>query len=139
MSTEEEGAFEPDPRLKYRRILVKLSGEALLGNEGYGIDPEVRAAFDAAVKQCEELGAEIQEVSMPHTEYGVATYYIVATAEASANLARFDGIRYGNRVDGDPMLAKSFQLDTCFPWCLRMDPCCHRRPARRRRCRHRCW
>ncbi len=68
-----------------------------------GIDPEVRAAFDAAVKQCEALGAEIHEVSMPHTEYGVATYYIVATAEASTNLARFDGIRYGERVDGaDP-------------------------------------
>ena len=66
-----------------------------------GIDPEVRAAFDAAVKQCEALGAEIREVGMPHTEYGVATYYIVATAEASANLARFDGIRYGKRVDGD--------------------------------------
>ncbi|MDP6677254.1 MAG: amidase family protein, partial [Verrucomicrobiota bacterium] len=65
-----------------------------------GIDPEVRAAFDAAVKQCEALGAEIREVGMPHTEYGVATYYIVATAEASANLARFDGIRYGKRVDG---------------------------------------
>jgi len=68
-----------------------------------GIDPEVRAAFDAAVKQFEALGAEIREVGMPHTEYGVATYYIVATAEASANLARFDGIRYGKRVDGgDP-------------------------------------
>ncbi|MDP6084334.1 MAG: Asp-tRNA(Asn)/Glu-tRNA(Gln) amidotransferase subunit GatA [Verrucomicrobiota bacterium] len=66
-----------------------------------GIDPGVRAAFDEAVKQCEALGAEIHEVSMPHTEYGVATYYIVATAEASANLARFDGIRYGDRVDGD--------------------------------------
>ena len=66
-----------------------------------GIDPEVRAAFDAAVKQFEALGAEIREVGMPHTEYGVATYYIVATAEASANLARFDGIRYGKRVDGD--------------------------------------
>ncbi|MDP6793965.1 MAG: Asp-tRNA(Asn)/Glu-tRNA(Gln) amidotransferase subunit GatA [Verrucomicrobiota bacterium] len=66
-----------------------------------GIDPEVRAAFDAAVKQCEVLGAEIHEVNMPHTEYGVATYYIVATAEASANLARFDGIRYGERVEGD--------------------------------------
>ena len=66
-----------------------------------GIDPGVRAAFDEAVKQCEALGAEIHEVSMPHTEYGVATYYVVATAEASANLSRFDGIRYGDRVDGD--------------------------------------
>lgn len=66
-----------------------------------GIDPEVKQAFDAAVKQFEELGAKVREISLPHTDYGVATYYIIATAEASANLARFDGIRYGLRVDGD--------------------------------------
>ena len=68
---------------------------------GEGIDPEVRAVFEAAVKHYEELGAEVQEVSLPHAEYGVATYYILATAEASANLARFDGIRYCDRVEGD--------------------------------------
>jgi len=69
-----------------------------------GIDPEVNAAVQAAVKQLEKLGAEIVDISLPHTEYAVATYYIVATAEASANLARFDGIRYGLRVDGaDPI------------------------------------
>jgi aspartyl-tRNA(Asn)/glutamyl-tRNA(Gln) amidotransferase subunit A len=69
-----------------------------------GIDPEVNAAVQAAVKQLEKLGAEIVGISLPHTEYAVATYYIVATAEASANLARFDGIRYGLRVDGaDPI------------------------------------
>jgi aspartyl-tRNA(Asn)/glutamyl-tRNA(Gln) amidotransferase subunit A len=56
---------------------------------------------DAAVKQLEKLGAEIVEVSLPHTDYAVATYYIIATAEASANLARFDGVRYCARVDGD--------------------------------------
>ncbi|MEY2409802.1 MAG: aspartyl-tRNA(Asn)/glutamyl-tRNA(Gln) amidotransferase subunit, partial [Verrucomicrobiota bacterium] len=68
-----------------------------------GIDPEVGAAVQAAVKQFEKLGAELVEISLPHTDYAVATYYIVATAEASANLARFDGIRYGLRVDGpDP-------------------------------------
>jgi aspartyl-tRNA(Asn)/glutamyl-tRNA(Gln) amidotransferase subunit A len=68
-----------------------------------GLDSEVGAAIQAAVKQFEALGAEIVEVSLPHTEYAVATYYIVATAEASANLARFDGIRYGLRVEGaDP-------------------------------------
>ncbi len=68
-----------------------------------GIDPEVGAAVQAAVKQLEKLGAEIVEISLPHTDYAVATYYIVATAEASSNLARFDGIRYGLRVDGaDP-------------------------------------
>jgi aspartyl-tRNA(Asn)/glutamyl-tRNA(Gln) amidotransferase subunit A len=65
-----------------------------------GLDAEVKAAVDAAVKKFTELGAEIVEISLPHTDYAVATYYIVATAEASANLARFDGIRYGARVDG---------------------------------------
>ena len=68
-----------------------------------GLDAEVSGAVQAAVKQFEKLGAEIVEVSLPHTEYAVAAYYIIATAEASANLARFDGIRYGARVDGaDP-------------------------------------
>jgi aspartyl-tRNA(Asn)/glutamyl-tRNA(Gln) amidotransferase subunit A len=69
-----------------------------------GLDAEVKAAVDAAVKKFTELGAEIVEISLPHTDYAVATYYIIATAEASANLARFDGIRYGVRVDGaDPV------------------------------------
>jgi aspartyl-tRNA(Asn)/glutamyl-tRNA(Gln) amidotransferase subunit A len=69
-----------------------------------GIDPQVNSAVQAAIKQIEKLGAEIVQISLPHTEYAVATYYIVATAEASANLARFDGIRYGLRVDGnDPV------------------------------------
>jgi aspartyl-tRNA(Asn)/glutamyl-tRNA(Gln) amidotransferase subunit A len=65
-----------------------------------GLDPEVQAAVRTAVQQMEKLGAEIIEISLPHTPYAIAAYYIVATAEASANLARFDGIRYGLRVDG---------------------------------------
>ncbi|MSU44511.1 MAG: Asp-tRNA(Asn)/Glu-tRNA(Gln) amidotransferase subunit GatA, partial [Pedosphaera sp.] len=69
-----------------------------------GLDTEVKAAVDAAVKQLESLGAETVEISLPHTEYAVATYYIIATAEASANLARFDGIRYGARVDGADLM-----------------------------------
>jgi aspartyl-tRNA(Asn)/glutamyl-tRNA(Gln) amidotransferase subunit A len=64
-----------------------------------GIDPQVDAAVRRAIKQCESLGAEIIDVSLPHTEYAVAVYYILATAEASANLARFDGVRYGHRAD----------------------------------------
>jgi aspartyl-tRNA(Asn)/glutamyl-tRNA(Gln) amidotransferase subunit A len=69
-----------------------------------GLDSAVKASVDAAVSKFEELGAEIVEVSLPHTEYAIATYYIICTAEASANLARFDGIRYGSRVDGkDPV------------------------------------
>jgi len=64
-----------------------------------GIDPQVDAAVRAAIKHYESLGAEIVEVSLPHTDYAVAVYYIVATAEASANLARFDGVRYGHRAE----------------------------------------
>ena len=64
-----------------------------------GLDPEVKAITDAAVKACADAGAELVEVSLPHTEYAMAVYYIVAPAEASANLARFDGVRYGHRSD----------------------------------------
>jgi aspartyl-tRNA(Asn)/glutamyl-tRNA(Gln) amidotransferase subunit A len=64
-----------------------------------GIDPQVKAAISVAVKQMNSLGAEIIDVSLPHTDYAVAVYYILATAEASANLARFDGVRYGYRAE----------------------------------------
>jgi aspartyl-tRNA(Asn)/glutamyl-tRNA(Gln) amidotransferase subunit A len=81
-------------------LKLGLAKEYMIG----GLDPEVKQAVDAAVRQLEKLGAEIVEVSLPHTDYAVATYYIIATAEASANLARFDGVRYCQRVDGhDPI------------------------------------
>jgi aspartyl-tRNA(Asn)/glutamyl-tRNA(Gln) amidotransferase subunit A len=64
-----------------------------------GIDPQVKAAIEAAVKQLQSLGTEIVDVSLPHTDYAIAVYYIIATAEASANLARFDGVRYGHRAE----------------------------------------
>ena len=64
-----------------------------------GIDPQVKDSINAAVKQLNSLGAEIIEVTLPNTEYAIAVYYIVATAEASANLARFDGVRYGYRAE----------------------------------------
>jgi len=68
-----------------------------------GLDPEVQFAVAAAVRQFAALGAEVREVSLPHAGYAAAAYYIIAPAEASANLARFDGVRYGLRVDGaDP-------------------------------------
>jgi aspartyl-tRNA(Asn)/glutamyl-tRNA(Gln) amidotransferase subunit A len=63
-----------------------------------GIDPQVKSAVDVAIKQLQSLGAEIVDVSLPHTDYGIAVYYFIATAEASANLARFDGVRYGLRA-----------------------------------------
>ena len=63
-----------------------------------GMDKRVREKVEAAIRQCEQLGAELVEVSLPHTSYAVGVYYIIATAEASANLARFDGVRYGHRA-----------------------------------------
>lgn len=69
-----------------------------------GMDPEVEHMVRAAIEQCRHLGAEIVDVHLPHTAYAIATYYIIATAEASANLARFDGVRYGARIEGaDPL------------------------------------
>ncbi|MGX6962568.1 Asp-tRNA(Asn)/Glu-tRNA(Gln) amidotransferase subunit GatA [Vagococcus xieshaowenii] len=64
---------------------------------GEGVNPEVVAAVKEAIKTYEKLGAIVEEVSLPHTKYGVAAYYIIASAEASSNLQRFDGIRYGYR------------------------------------------
>jgi len=65
---------------------------------GEGIDSQVKAQVQAALKVFEQLGAVIEEVSLPHTEYAVATYYLLASSEASSNLSRFDGVRYGVRA-----------------------------------------
>ncbi len=65
---------------------------------GDGIDPGVRAQVEKAIQSLAAQGAEIVEISLPHTEYAVATYYVIAPAEASSNLSRFDGIRYGHRA-----------------------------------------
>ena len=66
---------------------------------GEGIDPEVKETILNAAKHFEKLGATVEEVSLPHSKYGVAVYYIIASSEASSNLQRFDGIRYGFRAD----------------------------------------
>ncbi|MGH9584398.1 MAG: Asp-tRNA(Asn)/Glu-tRNA(Gln) amidotransferase subunit GatA [Bryobacteraceae bacterium] len=65
-----------------------------------GLNAETGDAVDAAVKQLEKLGAEIHEIGLPHTKYALSCYYILATAEASSNLARYDGVRYTSREDG---------------------------------------
>ena len=83
----------------------KLSADSLRGKKlgvpkeyfGEGIDPEVRAIVEKAIAKCAELGAEISEISLPHTDLAIPVYYIIATAEASSNLARYDGIRYTHR------------------------------------------
>lgn len=73
-----------------------------------GVDRQVKQAIEAATKQLAALGAEVSEVSLPHTEYAVSVYYIIATAEASANLARFDGVRYGHRAANSGNLAEHY-------------------------------
>jgi aspartyl-tRNA(Asn)/glutamyl-tRNA(Gln) amidotransferase subunit A len=74
-----------------------------------GMSPEVSDAVRGAVRHLESLGASIEEVSLPHTEYAVAAYYLIATAEASSNLARYDGTRYGLRVDRSKGLLDMYQ------------------------------
>ena len=64
-----------------------------------GLDPDVQAAMDQAIQTCRSLGAEFVDISLPHTDYAVATYYLIATAEASSNLARYDGVRFGHRAE----------------------------------------
>jgi len=72
---------------------------------GEGLDSEVRAAVDAAIQELAKADCEIVPISLPHTEYAIPTYYVVATAEASSNLARYDGVRYGVRAkDGKSLL-----------------------------------
>ncbi len=83
-----------------RGLRIGVATEYMVG----GLESEVKQAIDQGINQLQQLGAEVVEISLPHTEYAIATYYIIATAEASANLARFDGIRYGLRVEGrDPI------------------------------------
>jgi aspartyl-tRNA(Asn)/glutamyl-tRNA(Gln) amidotransferase subunit A len=81
--------------------------EELIGAEG-GIDPGVRASFDAAIALAQELGASIQPCKLPHAPYALSAYYIIAPAEASANLSRFDGVRYGLRLAGDTDLTTMY-------------------------------
>jgi aspartyl-tRNA(Asn)/glutamyl-tRNA(Gln) amidotransferase subunit A len=77
---------------------------------GEGLDPEVRVAVEAAIEKLAGVGCEVVPVSLPHTEYAVPVYYIVATAEASSNLARYDGVRYGFRVSNPRTLSDMYRL-----------------------------
>lgn len=69
-----------------------------------GMDPEVEQAVRAAIEKYKELGAEVVEISLPHTEYAISTYYLIAPAEAATNLERYDGVSYGERVDGEDLV-----------------------------------
>src|SRR6185436_14325025 len=70
-----------------------------------GMQPEVEQSVRRAVKELESLGASVRDVSLPHSRYAVGAYYLIATAEASSNLARYDGVKYGTRIeDADSLL-----------------------------------
>jgi aspartyl-tRNA(Asn)/glutamyl-tRNA(Gln) amidotransferase subunit A len=88
----------------YKRALVNgVEGMKLGIPKEYfveGMDPDVERALGEAIKLFQRCGASTEEVSLPHTEYAVATYYIICTAEASSNLARYDGVKYGHRAKG---------------------------------------
>jgi aspartyl-tRNA(Asn)/glutamyl-tRNA(Gln) amidotransferase subunit A len=74
-----------------------------------GLDPEVKTRFEHCIRVYEGLGCTIEEISLPHTEYAIAAYYLIATAEASSNLARYDGVRYGLRKGGEAGLADMYR------------------------------
>lgn len=76
---------------------------------GEGLDPEVRAAVEAGIVKLRSAGCEIIPISLPHTAYAIPTYYVIATAEASANLARYDGVRYGYRAKGARTLSEMYR------------------------------
>jgi aspartyl-tRNA(Asn)/glutamyl-tRNA(Gln) amidotransferase subunit A len=72
---------------------------------GEGMDDGVRKKIEAGIELFKKMGCQVMEIRMPHTDYAIAVYYIIATAEASSNLARYDGVRFGLRVDGDSLLS----------------------------------
>jgi aspartyl-tRNA(Asn)/glutamyl-tRNA(Gln) amidotransferase subunit A len=76
---------------------------------GEGLDPEVKAAVEAGIQELAKAGCEIVSVSLPHTQYAIPTYYLIATAEASSNLARYDGVRYGMRAEGAKTLSEMYR------------------------------
>lgn len=80
-----------DGKLNLKKLKIGIPREYFIK----GIDPDVEKSIRETIKKLEEQGARVQEISLPHTEYALATYYIIATSEASANLSRYDGIKYG--------------------------------------------
>jgi aspartyl-tRNA(Asn)/glutamyl-tRNA(Gln) amidotransferase subunit A len=76
---------------------------------GEGLDPEIRAAIERVLDGLRAQGCEVKTISLPHTKYAIPTYYVIATAEASANLSRFDGVRFGFRAEGVKTLSEMYR------------------------------
>ncbi len=98
----------PDYRAAFRSDLKGVRVGVAREYRVSGMEAGVTTAVDAAIAQLQALGAELVDVSLPHTEYALATYYITAPAEASANLSRYDGVKYGLRVD-EPTLQETYR------------------------------
>lgn len=92
--------FTSDLGKEIKGMKIGIPKEYFVG----GIDKEVEKSVKSAIRQIESLGAEVIDISLPHTDYAVATYYLIATSEASSNLARYDGVKYGLRVEGKDLL-----------------------------------
>ncbi|WP_271829080.1 Asp-tRNA(Asn)/Glu-tRNA(Gln) amidotransferase subunit GatA [Commensalibacter communis] len=93
----------PDYRAACNRSLKGMKVGIPMEYRAPGLSPEIEAVWQQGINWLKEAGCEIVDVSLPHTKYGLATYYIIAPAEASSNLARYDGVRYGQRVAGDSL------------------------------------
>jgi aspartyl-tRNA(Asn)/glutamyl-tRNA(Gln) amidotransferase subunit A len=88
---------------------IRLGVPEELSSDEAGIEPGVRETFEASLRLAEELGATVQSIELPHAPHALSAYYLIAPAEASSNLARFDGVRYGLRVDGDASLLEMYE------------------------------
>ncbi|MDQ6605991.1 MAG: Asp-tRNA(Asn)/Glu-tRNA(Gln) amidotransferase subunit GatA [Actinomycetota bacterium] len=92
------------PRREHLKGIRLGVPEELTGSDG-GVEPGVRESFEATLELAQRLGATVEPCRLPHAPHGLSAYYLIAPAEASANLARFDGVRYGLRVDGDDLVS----------------------------------
>jgi len=104
-STSVESPEIKNWELKIKNLVIGVPKEYFTmptGRQVKGIDPEVEKVIKQAIKKYEEMGAKVEEISLPHTEYALPCYYIIAPSEASANLARYDGIKYGHSETRNP-------------------------------------
>jgi aspartyl-tRNA(Asn)/glutamyl-tRNA(Gln) amidotransferase subunit A len=112
-----DATSSPRPVPDYAAELDRAAGQGVKGMKlgvpaeyfAEGLDAEVRAAVEGTIEKLRAGGAEIRKISLPHTQYAIPTYYVIATAEASSNLARFDGVRYGLRAPESDTLATMYR------------------------------
>ncbi len=104
-STEPVPAYQAACKRDVKGLVIGIAKEM----EGEDVDTAVSAAVAAAIAELESAGAEVRRISLPHTRYSLPTYYLLATAEASSNLARFDGVRYGKRKGNEEALQNMYE------------------------------